>query len=121
MAPHIQIFLRQMLRNKARLALNLVLLCAATAFFVISLNLYQNSWANLQTVEDTYSTIATMEIYGDVNEAGELVSPGDADNVGRFLLTRYGYDLSPLQELSMVQILRVTNIGVNSRTMIRRW
>ena len=103
MVPHIQIFLWQMLRNKARLALNLVLLCAATAFFVISLNLYQNSWANLQTVEDTYSTIATMEIYGDVNEAGELVRPGDADNVGRFLLTRYGYDLSPLQELSMVQ------------------
>ena len=103
MFPHIQIFLWQMLRGKARLILNLALLLAATAFFVISLNLYQNSWANLRTVADTYTTIATMEIYGDVNAEGDLVRPGDEDRVGHFLLTRYGYDLSPLQELPMVQ------------------
>ncbi len=103
MLPHIQIFLRQMMRGKARLVLNLVLLCAAVAFFVVSLNLYQNSRSNLLTVEDAYKTIATMEIYGDVNAAGDLVQPGDADRVGRFLLTRYGYDLSPLQKLPMVR------------------
>ncbi len=103
MKTAIQIFLKQTRRSTKRLALQLVLLCAATAFFVVSLNLYSNSMKNLQTVEDTYSTIATMEIYGDVNEAGDLVHPGDADNVGRFLLTRYGYNLSPLQRLPMVQ------------------
>ena len=103
MVPHIQIFLWQMLRGKTRLALNQVLLCAATAFFVVSLNLYQNSRANLQTAENAYTTIATMEIYGEVNAEGELVETSDADRVGRFLLTRYGYDLSPLQELPMVQ------------------
>ena len=99
----VQIFLRQTVRKKSRFVLNILLLVAVTAFFVISLNLYRNSMRNLQTVEDTYSTIATMEIYGDVNAEGELVSPSADDRVGRFLLTRYGYDLSPLQNLPMVQ------------------
>lgn len=103
MSVSVRIFLRQTVRKKSRFVLNILLLCAVTAFFVISLNLYQNSRANLQTVEDTYSTIATMEIYGDVNAEGELVSPSADDRVGRFLLTRYGYDLSLLQELPMVQ------------------
>ena len=103
MKTAIQIFLLQTRRGTKRLALQLVLLCTVTAFFVVSLNLYQNSVLNLQAVEDTYSTIATMEIYGDVNVEGDLVLPSAADRVGRFLLTRYGYDLSPLLELPMVQ------------------
>ena len=103
MSVSIRIFLQQTVRKKSRFVLNLALLCAVTVFFVVSLNLYANSMRNLQTVEDTYSTIATMEIYGDVNKEGDLVQPSAADRVGRFLLTRYGYDLSPLQELPMVQ------------------
>ena len=98
-----QIFLRQTRRGTKRLTLQLALLCAITSFFVVSLNLYANSMRNLQTVENAYTTIATTEIYGDVNAEGELVEAGSADRVGRFLLTRYGYDLSPLQALSMVQ------------------
>ena len=103
MKTAIQIFLKQTQRGTKRLALQLVLLCAVTVFFVVSLNLYHNSRSNLQTVENTYTTIATMEIYGDVNKEGDLVQPSAADRVGRFLLTRYDYDLSPLQELPMVQ------------------
>ncbi len=103
MKTAIQIFLKQTRRSTKRLVLQLVLLCVAVAFFVVSLNLYSNSMKNLQTVEDTYMTIATMEIYGDVNEVGELVKTSADDRVGRFLLTRYGYDLSPLQQLPMVQ------------------
>ena len=99
----IRIFLQQTVRKKSRFALNIVLLCAVTVFFVVSLNLYHNSRANLQAVENAYTTIATMEIYGDVNKEGDLVQPSAADQVGRFLLTRYGYDLSPLQQLPMVQ------------------
>ena len=103
MKTAIQIFLKQTQRGTKRLVLQLVLLCAVTVFFVVSLNLYHNSRTNLQAVENAYTTIATMEIYGDVNKEGDLVQPSAADQVGRFLLTRYDYDLSPLQELPMVQ------------------
>ena len=103
MKTAVQIFLKQTRRSTKRLVLQFMLLCAATVFFVVSLNLYQNSIRNLQTVEDTYTTIATMEIYGDVNKEGDLVHSSAADRVGRFLLTRYDYDLSPLQQLPMVQ------------------
>ncbi len=103
MSVSVRIFLRQTVRKKSRLALNILLFFVATTFFVVSLNLYQNSMRNLQTVEDTYTTIATMEIYGHVNEAGELVKTSADDRVGRFLLTRYDYDFSPLQKLPMVQ------------------
>ncbi len=87
MKTAIQIFLKQTRRSTKRLVLQLVLLCAAVAFFVVSFNLYINSMRNLQTVEDTYASIATMEIYGYVNKAGELVHPGDAACVGRHWLS----------------------------------
>ena len=111
MFPHIQIFLRQTGRSTKRLTLQLVLLCAVVAFFVVSLNLYANSRGNLQTVEETYKTIATVEIYGDVNEAGELVSPGDEDCVGRHWLSVEDYDLSELLALDSV-------IGCDLRTRV---
>ena len=111
MKTAIQIFLRQTGRSTKRLALQLVLLCAVVAFFVVSLNLYANSRGNLQTVEETYKTIATVEIYGDVNEAGELVSPGDEDCVGRHWLSVEDYDLSELLALDSV-------IGCDLRTRV---
>ncbi len=112
MQPHIQIFLKQISRSKARLALNLILLCATTAFFVLSLNLYQNSVKNLQTVENAYTSIATMEIYGDVNKMGELVHPGDKACVGRHWLSVEEYDLSPLLALDSVERIDLrTRVG----------
>ena len=107
MKTAIRIFLQQTLRGKKRLILNLALLFAVTAFFVVSLNLYANSVRNLQTVESAYTTIATMEIYGDVNAAGELVSPGDETCVGRHLLSVQGYDLSSLLALNPVTGIEV--------------
>ena len=73
MLTSIRIFAQQLLRGKKRLILNIALLITTTAFFVMSLNLYQNSNQNLRLVEESYSTIAAAEIYGDVNSAGELV------------------------------------------------
>ena len=99
MKTAIQIFLKQTQRGTKRLALQLVLLCAVTVFFVVSLNLYCNSRSNLLAVEDAYKTIATMEIYGDVNKKGELVNPGDESFEGRYLLSPEDFDLSTVLNL----------------------
>ncbi len=99
----IQIFLKQTLRAKARLILNILLLAAVTTFFVISVNLYQNSTHNLQSIENAYSTIGAMEFYGNVNAQGQLVSASDPTSVGNHLLTAFGYDLSALTDHSAVK------------------
>ncbi len=112
MSAHIQIFLLQTRRNAKRFSLQLALLAVVAAFFVVSINLYSNSTENLQTIENTYTTIATMEIYGYVNEAGKLVSPGDEDCVGRHWLSVEDYDLSPLQGLDDVKDIDLrTRVG----------
>lgn len=112
MKTAIQIFLKQTRRGMRRLVLQLALLCAATAFFVVSLNLYSNSNHNLMTVEDTYTTIATMEIYGYVNEAGDLVDPSDEICVGRHWLSVEDYDLSALRSLDSVKRIDLrTRVG----------
>lgn len=96
MLTSIRIFAQQLLRGKKRLTLNIALLITTTAFFVMSLNLYRNSNQNLLLVEESYSTIAAAEIYGDVNSAGELVMPGSEGYMGYHLLNAVGFDLSPL-------------------------
>lgn len=112
MKTAVQIFLRQTVRGKKRLVLNAVLLLAVTGFFVVGLNLYHNSRQNLLTVENAYTTIATMEIYGDVDAQGNLVHPGDTSCVGRHLLSVEGYDLSPLLALEAVKGIEVrTRVG----------
>ena len=111
MSPHIKIFLTQTTRSTKRLALQLVLLCCVTAFFVVSLNLYSNSTKNLQTVEDSYTTIATMEFYGNINRKGELVAPNAADRLGYRLVSVDNYDFSPILDLECV-------IGIDLRTRL---
>ncbi len=112
MKTAVQIFLKQTIRGKKRLILNSVLLFAVTAFFVVSLNLYANSARNLRAVENAYTTIATMEIYGDVTASGELVHPGDPSCVGRHLLSVEEYDLSPLLALESVKGIQLrTRVG----------
>lgn len=97
-------YLTMLFRRKMRLALNVLLLLLATAFFCMSLNLYQNSVANVQQVADTYRTIAIMELYGNVNQKGELVEPGYsyADYAGRRSVAVTGFDFSPALEASGV-------------------
>ena len=103
MLPSFQIFLKQTHRSTKRLVLQLMLLCAATTFFVVALNLYANSMRNLQTVEDTYTTIATAVFYGFTDERGNLVDPGDESCVGYRWMSVDQYDLSPLKKLDSVK------------------
>ena len=99
----IEIFIKQTVRAKSRLTLNLLLITAVISLFIVSLNLYQNSTENLQTVENAYTTIAALEIYGTVDSQGHLVSAGDPTSVGNHLLTVFGYDLSALINHSVVK------------------
>lgn len=93
---HCSIFFQQLRRGRRRTALYLLLLAAAAAFFVMSVNLYRNSVRNLAAVEDTYSTIAVMELYGDVDHLGELVGPYSEAHMGYRSVAVEGYDLSPI-------------------------
>lgn len=102
MTVHIQIFLRQMLRGKKRLILNVLLLTVATAFFIMSLNLYQNSRDNLQKVEDNYITLGLPAIFGNVDRFGNLVSADDPDYKGYHVLSVTDFDLSQLTDLAQV-------------------
>ncbi len=112
MKTAIQIFLKQTRRSTKRLILQLMLLCAAVAFFVVSLNLYSNSIRNLQVVENAYTTIVTAEFYGDVTADGTLVHPGDEACVGRYLLSVEDYDFSPFLALDSVKDIHLrTRVG----------
>lgn len=93
---HLQIFLQQLRRGKKKTTLYILLLTAVTAFFVMSVNLYQNSVANLEAVEENYSTIAVMELYGDVNSYGELVDMNSEDHSGYKSVAVEGYDISEI-------------------------
>ena len=62
----IRFFWEQIVRSRLRLGLNCVLLTVVIAFFVMSMNLYENSIANLQKADETYSTIAlNSELVGE--------------------------------------------------------
>src|SRR5699024_6582117 len=76
------IFLQQLKRSTKRTILYLILLSSVTAFFVMSVNLYQNSLFNLQKAEQSYSTRAVMELYGDVDRFGQLTEPNSKDHIG---------------------------------------
>ena len=102
MTVHIQIFLRQMLRGKKRLILNVLLLTVATAFFIMSLNLYQNSRDNLRKVENSYITLGLPAFFGNVDQYGNLVSADDPDYKGYHVLSVTDFDLSQLTDLEQV-------------------
>ncbi len=93
---HFRIFIQQLKRDKKKTLLYTLLLMAVTAFFVMSANLYKNSTANLKDVEETYSTIALMELYGDVNKRGELVEPFSEEHIGYKSVAVNGYDFSEI-------------------------
>ncbi len=103
MPTNIKIFLRQLWRSKKRLILNIVLLTAATAFFIMSLNLYHNSTANLRQVEETYSTLATVTFFGDMNRQGNLTRPEAEDFLGYGTMLPRDYDLTPLLDFDYVK------------------
>ncbi len=90
------VFSRQLRRSVKTVFLNGVILAVTGAFFVMSLNLYSSSVRNLQQAEDTYSTIAVMELYGDVNDRGQLTAPGAEDYQGYLSVAVEDYDLEPI-------------------------
>lgn len=99
---HFRIFLQQLRRGTKRTLLYTLILMAVSAFLVMSLNLYKNSTANLQSAEETYTTIALMELYGDVDERGNLVEPFSEDYAGNKAVAVEGYDISEITEASGV-------------------
>ena len=90
--------LKQLFRKPMRTVLCILVLVVLTAFFCTSLNLYMDSRHNLQLANDTYTTIAIMELYADVDSRGNIISDVATaeDYAGYHALTVYGYDLEPI-------------------------
>ena len=90
--------LKQLFRKPMRTVLCILVLVLLTAFFCTSLNLYMDSQHNLQLANDTYTTIAIMELYADVDSRGNIISDVTKaeDYAGYHALTVYGYDLEPI-------------------------
>ncbi len=91
-----KMFYKQMGRSVKTGLTNVVILLVVTAFFVMSLNLYASSVHNLKSAAETYSTIAVMELYGDVNDRGQLTAPGQEDYQGYLSVQVDDYDLEPI-------------------------
>ncbi len=90
--------LKQLFRKPMRTVLCILVLILLTAFFCTSLNLYMDSQHNLQLANDTYTTIAVMELYADVDSRGNIINDVTKaeDYAGYHALTVYGYDLEPI-------------------------
>lgn len=99
---HRKIFIEQLKRSK-KTVFYLLLLIVATAFFVTSLNLYHNSTSNLQKAEETYSTLAVTELYGEVNRYGELVERNSEEHIGYQPVGVKGYDISKIIDSEAVR------------------
>lgn len=99
---HHKIFFKQMKRSKKTI-LYLLLLFAVTAFFVTSVNLYQNSIHNLKVSEETFSTLAVTEIYGEVDKYGELVEPNSEEHIGYQAVGVKGYDVRDILDSEAVE------------------
>ncbi len=97
-----RIFYKQMGRSFRTLLTNGVILLVTTAFFVMSLNLYVSSVHNLKQAEDTYSTIAIMELQGDVDKWGKLADPADENYQGYLSVGVDSYDFSAITQASGV-------------------
>lgn len=80
-----------------------MLLFTATAFFVTSVNLYQNSIQNLKFSEETFSTLAVTEIYGEVDKYGELVKPNSEEHIGYQAVGVKGYDVRDILDSEAVE------------------
>ena len=102
----VYLHLKQLFRKPTRTALYLAVLILLTAFFCTSLNLYVDSDKNLQIADESFTTIAIMSLYADVDGYGNLVSDisQSHDYVGYHALPVYGYDLK--QIVSSPQVLK---------------
>ncbi len=90
-----KIFLHQLKRSK-RTIFYLLLLVVIVSFFITSVNLYRNSTENLEKAEETYSTLAVTELYGDIDRYGNLVEKNSENHIGYKAVGVEGYDFSEL-------------------------
>ena len=93
----------QQLKRSRKTLLYILLLIVATAFFVTSINLYYNSTANLKKAEETYSTLAVTELYGDVDKYGNLVAENSETHVGYKAVAAKGYNFSDILDSEAVE------------------
>lgn len=96
------VFIQQLKRSRKTL-FYILLLIVATAFFVTSVNLYQNSTANLRKAEETYSTLSVTELYGDVDKYGNLVEENTETHVGYKAVAAKGYNFSDILDSEAVE------------------
>ena len=99
---HRKIFIDQLKRSKKTVVYFWLLLIAAT-FFVTSMNLYYNSTSNLQLSENTFSTLAVTEMYGEVDRYGELVERNSDAHIGYQAVGVKGYDIAPILQSDAVE------------------
>ncbi|MGN0799526.1 MAG: ABC transporter permease [Christensenellales bacterium] len=78
--------------------MSVLLLALLTTFFSLSLNLYRNSRENIRLADETYSTIAVMELYADVDSRGNLLAEvgGVEDYAGYLPTIVHHFELSPI-------------------------
>ena len=90
--------LRQLFRKPIRTISYILMLVLLSAFFCMSLNLYNDSQYNLQLADNAYTTIAIMDLYADVGEFGNLIDDITTadDYAGYYALTVSDYDLTPI-------------------------
>ena len=97
-----QIFIEQLKRSK-KTVVYLCLLAIATAFFVMSMNLYANSSGNLKVAEEAFSTLAVTELYGEVDKYGNLVERNSEEHIGYEAVGVKGYDFSEIIDSEYVE------------------
>ena len=97
-----QIFIEQLKRSK-KTVVYLCLLAIATAFFVMSVNLYANSSGNLKVAEEAFSTLAVTELYGEVDRYGNLVERNSEEHIGYESVGMKGYDFSEIVSSEYVE------------------
>ena len=95
-------FVDQVKRSKKTVVYFCLLLVAA-AFFVSSINLYQNSVRNLQISENVFSTLAVTELYGEVDQYGQLVERNSEEHIGYKAVGVKGYDFSDIIDSEAVE------------------
>ena len=93
-----KIFMDQLKRSK-KTVVYICLLLIAAAFFVSSMNLYQNSVRNLRIAENTFSTLAVIELCGEVDIHGQLVERNSDEHIGYKAVGVMGYDFSDITDI----------------------
>ena len=88
----VYLHLKQLFRKPTRTALYLAVLILLTAFFCTSLNLYVDSDRNIHIANESFTTIAIMSLYADVDGYGNLISDisKSRDYVGYHAVPVYG-------------------------------